>query len=447
MTSNATICFVANFDKTPLFSEVAQHLQTRYGYKVLFIATNESDLEYLLTKWPENCVLDATYGNIFNFKRSGIDLKYNELLYGDRVFRHDFSGGLDYLERLAAAVSIFIGTHDIRHFFGEYTWAHEMLIARVAKNLSPSVPYSMPHTIRLPIGRFSFFSDEFQSSLPEAPLSSDDIMDGIQVSAPDYFHQNNRRLEASRTLKHRASRVMKFLRGLNKRSANPTSVKSKFVSLRLNAVAELNKEIFKFVKTEKEIPDGPFVFVSLHKQPEASIDNCGRYYEDQYKNIVNIWRCLPQNWKLVVKDHPNAIGDRGPVFFLKLKKFTNIIIADPKSPSLNYIKNANATFTVSGTTAFEAALLGKPALTFAPCFFNIFPTCRRITLDDLRYCDYLPSLFPSYDQDKQTAAINYVYAHSAPGTVSDTASDPNVTEPENITALSKGFNQYIRNQT
>ena len=58
---------------------------------------------------------------------------------------------------------------------------------------------------------------------------------------------------------------------------------------------------------------------TLHKQPEASVDIVGRYYDNQYTNIQNIWRILPDDWCLVVKEHTNAIGDRPLSFLKKLK--------------------------------------------------------------------------------------------------------------------------------
>src|SRR5690606_24694408 len=92
---------------------------------------------------------------------------------------------------------------------------------------------------------------------------------------------------------------------------------------------EWNRLTYQFIKktSYQEIEKKNFVLFTLHKQPEASVDIVGRYFDDQYKVIQSIWRILPESWYLVVKEHTNAIGDRSFSFFRKIKAHRNIILA------------------------------------------------------------------------------------------------------------------------
>ena len=62
----------------------------------------------------------------------------------------------------------------------------------------------------------------------------------------------------------------------------------------------------------------------MQKQPEATTDVKGMYYSNQYENIKMIWNVLPEKFNLIIKEHPNCIGDRSLSFYknlLKLKMF------------------------------------------------------------------------------------------------------------------------------
>lgn len=444
MKEKKNICFVSNFHKTPLYEAIAKELTHEYGYDAFFIAANQNELNALKKNWKAECILDATIGNIGRYQPSGRLIKYNEIVLRDRVMRHNISGGIDYLTRLASAVEKFIDDNLISHIFGEITWAHEILISRAARERVKSIPYSIPHTIRIPNNRFSFFGDEFQSDISQVPLSPMDADSSIEICAPNYLAINNKIAQNEKKIGSRIAKIRRFITGENRRNNDPTSF---FINRTENffvkATIEVNRELLRFSNFIQEIPHEPFVFMTLHKQPEASIDVCGRYYEDQEANILNTWRCLPPGWRLVVKEHSNALGDRGPLFFRKLAKLPGVKFADPSASSGDFIKNCECVITVTGTAAYEAALMEKPALTLAPCFFNRFPTCRRISLDDLRNCSSILDLMPGKNAFGQSEASKYILTHSAAGNISDVISDPSVISKQNIKLLAKGFSTYL----
>ena len=101
-------------------------------------------------------------------------------------------------------------------------------------------------------------------------------------------------------------------------------------------------------------------------------------------NIVNVWRALPDGWLLLVKEHTNAVGDRSWCFYRRLRQLRNVVLVDEKADSHDIIRRSRAVVSVSGTMAYEAALMGIPSLTFGDVFFNRLPGCRKIGLDHLR---------------------------------------------------------------
>ena len=187
---------------------------------------------------------------------------------------------------------------------------------------------------------------------------------------------------------------------------------------------------------------------TLHKQPEASVDIVGRYYDDQYINIRNIWRILPEDWHIVIKEHTNAIGDRSLGFFKRIKKLRNLILLDEKVNSHKIIQDSKAIFSVSGSIAYEAALIGKPAFLFAPIFFDKLRNCHTISLQTLRDTNSIYDLLDFWEKELENQLsvekfTKYLLTYSAKGLISDPLTDPKCMEKDNLEIVSKAFIKRI----
>src|SRR3979411_1975373 len=103
MKTRMNICFVANFFKTYLFDELAKRL-----------ATNDISVFWIVVKSEQNEFLKAHYKgeNILYINRSHgklrsdaiDDFKLNELLFGDRVLKHEMDNGLNFLTNIQAPI-------------------------------------------------------------------------------------------------------------------------------------------------------------------------------------------------------------------------------------------------------------------------------------------------------------------------------------------------------
>jgi len=105
-----------------------------------------------------------------------------------------------------------------------------------------------------------------------------------------------------------------------------------------------------------------FVFYPLQYSPEASINTPAPYYLDQMRVIDALRFAMPSDQVLVVKEHPACIEMRPVEFMRRLRNVPGVIAIKASVPSVEVIKRAVLTVAVTGTAAFEAFLLGRPAI-------------------------------------------------------------------------------------
>ena len=108
------------------------------------------------------------------------------------------------------------------------------------------------------------------------------------------------------------------------------------------------------------------------------------YFEDQLKNFIMIWRLLPSNFSIVVKEHPTCIGDNSWKFYKEILKFNQTFIIDDNENFEDLIKNSYATFSVASTASIQSSLLNIPSFTLVPCFFNELKYSENITITQFR---------------------------------------------------------------
>ncbi len=439
------ICFVANYYKTYFFHEIASQLQAN-GVAVYWIVVNRKLRDFLIEKYGADAVLYLSKDDAEHERESMGDFRLNELVYGDRTLRYQTRWAFSFLNNIQQPIYEFLDRHGVRFVFGEITWAHEILIHRmVTSHKELKAAYYCPHTVRMPAGRFGYFRDEYQSELVPLPTITEDRSDGnlppISAKKPDYLALNDLKLQQARTFGARLARLKHYFTMENIDSKDPTAIVNRWISFRLSVTEEINREIYHLIpkaKFDEALASRDFVFLGLHKQPEASIDVIGRYYEDQFLNIVNVWRALPDDWLLLVKEHSNAVGDRSWFFYHRLRQLRNVVLVDEKADSHDIIRRSRAVISVSGTMAYEAVLLGIPSLTFGGVFFNRLPGCRKIGLDDLR-AGGLGYLIQPADTEDVIEFSHWLREYSTEGVISDPVSNSACMSSENLERIARAF--------
>jgi hypothetical protein len=444
-------CFIANYYLTPLQIQVAKGLKKR-GVDSCWIVVNEHLYQSILEAgWSIQDILYLCLpsGPIAAPFCLSVPLKLNDLLTADRALREAPERGMAYLHQAASQIIAFLDTQQPEFVFGENTWAHERIAAAVCR-FRGNMTFLSPHTVRFPAGRWGFFLGEDQADLFLSLRPPEDVTESPQCIAadqPTYVKRNDELLAGAMTVRARLKRIKRFLTRENISKSDPTHIQSRYATLKIAGGEELNRILYRFVKRvppDPELLSQPFVLYALHKQPESSIDVIGRYYEDQLKLIHSIWRTLPTGWYLYVKEHSNAIGDRTPDFYRQIAALPNTKLVHEKASAGKLIRASQAVFTVSGTIAYEAALLGKKSFTFVPMFFNKFECCKAITIDTLRNVKDLREVIEARNPAAISDAESYILSRSFRGMFTDVHSCPEVLHPDNVTQLVSAFYSVCR---
>ena len=208
----------------------------------------------------------------------------------------------------------------------------------------------------------------------------------------------------------------------------------------------------KLIKRENIIPKKnnktKLVIFALQKQPEAGIDVKSRYSENVSQLIENIYKTLPTNWILLIKEHKVAIGLRNIFFYTQFTNKPRIYFLHEDFDISKNIKNFDLVVTQAGTIAFEAALKNVTSMTFADCFFNKLKNCFKIDNFDLEKCENIEELISSLlkTQQKKLDHKNFskfISKRSFEGIVSDSVTDPNILNKKNLDKIYKNIKNIL----
>ncbi|WP_448679748.1 hypothetical protein [Pseudomonas nicosulfuronedens] len=456
------ICFIACFYKTVLFQRIAKELENRISnITISWISTSPKWTNYLVNNGVrKELITQITPRDEIQFQDRKIaretldkaekinDRSANFIIQSDRIISHWAQDRAEeYLLYCTHTINKKIKNEKIRIIFGETTALHETLTAFICK--TQGAEFKKPHTIRIPSNRFAFFDGYLEENTHKnntlnSELSLEDIIQDVteRNKKPAYFYINNKKPKIldKKLLKEIPKKLISTL----KEQSNNAAEKSIFHHLIIEKkyLAPIRaKRLYRNIKFESPVPGERNILFTLHKQPEASIDVLGTEHSNQIELIRKISINTPSQYKIYIKEHSNAIGDR-PLSFLKsIKKIPNVRLIDPAHDSHELIKKSSLVITISGTIAFEAALFGIKSATFSPMFFNTLPLCTYI-----RNPSDIPRLLsesPTHSPDITKIAFSQIINNSYQGTISDPISDPDCISEKNISLVSDAFERLI----
>jgi hypothetical protein len=112
------------------------------------------------------------------------------------------------------------------------------------------------------------------------------------------------------------------------------------------------------------LKDRPYVFYALQTEPETQIHQTSPEHFFQLEAIASLSRDLPAGVALAVKETPFGIGRRPPQFYRQIASLANVTMLKIDEPGFAVVEGARAVAVIVGTTGHEAALLGKPVISF-----------------------------------------------------------------------------------
>jgi hypothetical protein len=185
---------------------------------------------------------------------------------------------------------------------------------------------------------------------------------------------------------------------------------------------------------------GRIAYYPLHVQPESSIDVLGSYFSDQLKLIKDIRRALPFDVTLVVKEHPNFLGTKELSLFRAIRRIPNVKLVRHDESGIEMLKKSAILFTVSGTAALEAGMLGIPAVVFCEMYFNQFSSIHYCS-DLTRLRELTFRLLGSFKRDFQSDCdcMEYLMANSYDAFWTDPMLYPGALSEDNVARLQQAF--------
>jgi len=187
----------------------------------------------------------------------------------------------------------------------------------------------------------------------------------------------------------------------------------------------------------------PFVYYPLHTEPETALQTLSPEYFYQLSAIAALSRDLPAGAVLAVKETLAALGRRPANFHDQIREFKNVVMLDPVEYGLSVAREASAVATITGTGGFEAAVMGKPVITFGRHnVYNFLPHVMVVE-DETSLAGYLAHALGSTFDAAQARLDGARFLQAVIDTSFDlgdfSVTAPEHANPEMIEAASREF--------
>jgi hypothetical protein len=179
----------------------------------------------------------------------------------------------------------------------------------------------------------------------------------------------------------------------------------------------IDRRIYRQVLGAEDLKStAPYLFFPLHFEPEVSIQVYGRPFQNQIELIRTIANCLPAGMNLLVKEHPRSKGYRPWSYYRKILEIPNVRFVRTELSTRYVLDRAKMVAVISGSTGLEAAICGKPVLTFGTPIYNVLPSSMIRHINDLNRLSWeIKDLFENYSYDQN--ALERFVASTIAGSV------------------------------
>ncbi len=143
---------------------------------------------------------------------------------------------------------------------------------------------------------------------------------------------------------------------------------SYYISDRLRVVWKYHRGIK--VEDKKQYPEFDkyqhenYIFYPMQLEPESAVMVMTPEFDSQEHLIHLVASNLPAGWKLVIKEHPLALGTRPKGLVERIGSYPNVEFANPHDSAKMWYKSSRAVAMINGTVGYEAAFDGIPIISF-----------------------------------------------------------------------------------
>ncbi|HRQ60026.1 MAG TPA: hypothetical protein PLO23_00660, partial [Alphaproteobacteria bacterium] len=125
-------------------------------------------------------------------------------------------------------------------------------------------------------------------------------------------------------------------------------------------------------KTIEDLKSSHYIYYPLHVDPEASTMVLAPDYTNQLAVIRAASKALPPGMQLFVKEHPNMAGRRPKGFYDEIAALPCTALIHPSITGRDALNLCAGVFTITGTSGWEAVLIGKPCVVLGDGHFQNF---------------------------------------------------------------------------
>lgn len=141
-----------------------------------------------------------------------------------------------------------------------------------------------------------------------------------------------------------------------------TDYKPPYIILRDHYLPKLFKRFAKNYNYYPYEKINKFIYFPLQFQPEATLDLRAPYFCNQIEVVRQVAMSLPDDYTLVVKEHPGMVGKRRPSYIKKIDMIPNVKLIDYRMSSEEVLKKMDMIVSPNSTSIAEAAYYNKPAI-------------------------------------------------------------------------------------
>jgi hypothetical protein len=462
------IAFLVSANKTIIFEEVSKRLKMD-GYNTYWISPSQNWTKWLISNnILAECILNLPEKviNISSAVLSKDELKkishievtnkisFRDIYLMDRVLREKNSNySLRYMLRCFNEVSNFLIDNRVICLFSEQTWNFEIISTLACNSIGINSYYV--DGVKVPdggdLGRFTFYLGYNQGSLAlnEKPITSN--FEFAKKFLIDYRKKRQGTVYLKTHFNPPALKMdwpKKFVKHLvylfnDKHDLTRRPIIS-LIEYRL-------KQLFTFLivkvsntfETSKLIPS-KYVLIALHKPDDSALDVQSSSYINQIEAIKAFIRKVPIEYKVIIKDHPHALGLNSLSNYRVLRNIPSVIMINPKVDIFTLIDQAELIFTLSGTVSLESALMGKRALTANKKYFSEVMMRESISPYELSSSELRNILAEDLVKDSQL--VNYlakIHANSYKGMVMDPTLSDIYSSKVNRDNVYAGFKKFL----
>ncbi len=187
------------------------------------------------------------------------------------------------------------------------------------------------------------------------------------------------------------------------------------------------------------------IYIPLQFYPEVSTDYMSNdlYFTDYYGNLLNQLRQLEDDKiKIIIKEHPVALGYRNTDIYKKITSFKNVIFVPHDVPSTQLIEISDCVIAGATSTSIEAYVRGKLVLTNGKSTYDIgnhFEIITEDIIENNNLKEYVINKIASHDKNDEFGLIKDILESSVSFNF-----NPLIDSRKNIDEIQKIANSIIK---